>query len=164
ARKLGIERMAETCVQGRGVMVDLYAAFGTAQKFVSFDDLMRVMERDRVTVETGDMLCVHTGWAKGVLDAKGQPDVQLLHHSHAALDGNDDRLLDWIEESGISVLIADNFAVEGFQDEAPDKAERFARLPIHQRCLVDLGIHLGELWYLTELNAWLKAHGRSRFL
>ena len=40
----------------------------------------------------------------------------------------------------------------------------FARLPIHQRCLVDLGIHLGELWYLTELNAWLKAHARSRFL
>ena len=164
ARKLGIERVAETCVQGRGVMVDLHAAFGITRKFVNYDDLMRVMERDRVTVETGDMLCVHTGWAKGVLDAKGQPDEQLLHHSYAVLDGNDSRLLDWIEESGISVLIADNFAVEGFQDEAPDNAEIFPRLPIHQRCLVDLGIHLGELWYLTELNAWLKAHARSRFL
>jgi len=164
ARTLGIERMAETCVQGRGVMVDLHAEFGVARKFVNFDDLMRVMVRDRVTVEAGDMLCVHTGWAQGVLDRKGNPDHELLHESYAVLDGSDSRLLDWIERSGISVLIADNFAVEGFQAEAPDESERFPRLPIHQRCLVDLGIHLGELWYLSELNAWLKAHGRSRFL
>ncbi len=164
ARNLGIERMAETCVQGRGVMVDLHAEYGVARKLAGVEDLRRAMDRDGVAVEPGDMLCVHTGWAQGVLDRKGNPDHELLHESYAVLDGNDGRLLDWIERSGISVLIADNFAVEGFQDEAPDDSERFPRLPIHQRCLVDLGIHLGELWYLSELNAWLKAHKRSRFL
>ena len=164
ARNLGIEKMAETCVQGRGVMVDLHADFGATRKLVGCDDLMRILERDRVAVEEGDMLCVHTGWAAAVLERQGNPDEQLLHHSHAVLDGSDGRLLDWIERSGISVLIADNFAVESFQTEAPGNAERFPRLPIHQRCLVDLGIHLGELWYLTALNRWLKAHDRSRFL
>ena len=30
ARHLGIEKMAETCVQGRGVLIDLHAHFGSA--------------------------------------------------------------------------------------------------------------------------------------
>ncbi len=39
-----------------------------------------------------------------------------------------------------------------------------AALPLHQHCLFKLGIHLGELWHLSELAAWLRAHGRTRFL
>jgi hypothetical protein len=30
--------------------------------------------------------------------------------------------------------------------------------------VVELGIHLGELWQLTPLNNWLRSHKRSRFL
>ena len=39
-----------------------------------------------------------------------------------------------------------------------------AALPLHELCLFKLGIHLGELWYLSELAAHLRATGRSRFL
>jgi hypothetical protein len=35
---------------------------------------------------------------------------------------------------------------------------------VHQKCLVDLGIHLGEIWYLTPLARHLRSRGRSRFL
>ena len=63
----------------------------------------------------------------------------------AVLDGADERLLRWIDESGLSVLIADNFAVEGFQTKSAQRRERFPGLPIHRRCIVELGIHLGEL-------------------
>jgi hypothetical protein len=164
ARRLGIEKTAETCVQGRGVMIDLFSEFGALRRWVNYDDLMRIMDENKITVETGDMLCLHTGWAHGVLERNGAPDHELLHEAYAVLDGNDSRLLDWIERTGVAVIIADNFAVEGFQQQAPDKkADHFAALPIHQRCLVDLGIHLGELWYLTDLSAWLKSHQRSRF-
>lgn len=38
------------------------------------------------------------------------------------------------------------------------------RLPLHEHCLFKNGIHLGELWYLTELARWLRSQGRSRFL
>jgi kynurenine formamidase len=162
AHKLGIENMAETCVQGRGVMVDLFARFGSARKHVGYDDLMRVLDGDGVVVETGDMLCLHTGWAQAVADQDGNPDPAVLHDSYAVLDGADDRLLDWIETSGISVIAADNFAVEALQQRG--RADHFAGLPIHRRCLTELGIHLGELWLLTPLNNWLKAHRRSRFL
>jgi kynurenine formamidase len=163
ALHLGIEKMAETCVQGRGVMANLYSRFGADRKLVGYDDLMRILEVDEVVVEEGDMFCIHTGWAEAVAACGGNPDVDLLHHAYSVLDGSDERLLRWIEGSGISVIIADNFAVEAFQETSKENLARFPALPIHRRCLVELGIHLGEMWQLTPLNNWLRAHKRSRF-
>lgn len=164
ARRLGIEKMAETCVQGRGVMIDLFAHYGRDRRLVTYDDLMRVMERDSVVVETADMLCLHTGYGQAILDMAGDPDPEVLHNSHCALDGRDERLLHWIEDSGISVLVADNFAVEGFPYPEREEQDRYPGLPVHQTCLFQLGIHLGEIWYLSELADWLRTHKRSRFL
>ena len=39
-----------------------------------------------------------------------------------------------------------------------------AAMPLHEHCIFKNGIHLGELWYFTELARWLRAHGRNRFL
>ena len=65
-------------------------------------------------------------------------------------------------DSGLAVLIADNYAVEGVPSrEAPRPPG--AWLPLHEHCLFKLGIHLGEIWYLSELAAWLAAHRRTRF-
>ena len=164
ALNLGIEKMAETCVQGRGVTADLFFRYGADRKLVDYDDLMRILDEDDVVVEEGDMFCIHTGWTEAVAARKGRLDARLLHHSHSVLDGSDERLLKWIDDTGISVLIADNFAVEAFQESNKDPLARFAGLPIHRCCLVELGIHLGELWLLTPLNTWLRAHKRSRFL
>ncbi|EJB08144.1 Putative cyclase [Rhizobium leguminosarum bv. trifolii WSM597] len=164
ALRLGIENMAETCVQGRGVMVDLFARFGAEQKLVGYEDLMRVLEEDKITVESGDMLCIHTGWTRAVVEQKDNLDTQLLHGSHSVLNGADGKLLDWIDKSGIAALIADNFAVEGFQTSSGDGSRRFPALPLHRRCIVELGMNLGELWHLSPLNDWLKANKRSRFM
>ena len=46
----------------------------------------------------------------------------------------------------------------------PRLPHRGPGLPLHENCLVKLGIHLGELWYLTELAAWMRENRRSRFL
>jgi hypothetical protein len=164
AHRLGIEKMAETCVQGRGVLIDLFGHFGAARTLVDYDALRRVMDADAIAVETGDMVCLHTGYGQALIDMGGKPDPQVLHGAYAALDGRDGRLLRWIEESGLAVLIADNFAVEGFPYAERSETGRYAGLPVHQKCLADLGIHLGELWYLTELARWLRAAKRSRFL
>jgi hypothetical protein len=164
ARRLGIERMAQTCVQGRGVLVDLHAHFGKPRTLVGCDALMRVLEADKVAVETGDMLCLHTGYGQALIDMGGKPDPEVLHNAYAVLDGRDEKLLRWIEESGIAVLIADNFAVEGFPYKERSETGQYPGLPIHQTCLFQLGIHLGEIWYLTELAAWLRPRGRNRFL
>jgi hypothetical protein len=163
AERLGIESMAAHGVQGRAVMIDLRRHLGDARTKVDHATLMRVMEADGVTVEPGDMVCLHTGFADVVLSMGGQPDGARLAAACAVLDGSDPALRRWIDESGLSVLIADNYAVE-------DRPYDFhgdgcsALLPIHELCLFKLGIHLGELWHLTPLAEWLHAHGRNRFL
>ncbi|GFN27722.1 cyclase [Achromobacter denitrificans] len=163
AHRLGIEKMAETGVQGRGVMLDLHAHYGDVRTYVGYDALQRVIDADRVDIQAGDMLCLHTGFGQKLIDMGGDPDPQVLHHSCAVLDGRDERLLRWIDESGISVLIADNFAVEGYPYEKND-CPQCEGLPLHQACLFRLGIHLGELWYLTPLAQWLRRNGRSHFM
>lgn len=163
ARRLGIEKMAETGVQGRGVLVDLHAHLGNERVYVGYEQLRAIMRADGVEVERGDMLCLHTGFAQRLMDMGGDPDPHVLHHSCAVLDGRDPELLRWIDESGISVLIADNFAVEGYPYDHGD-CSHCEGLPLHQACLFRLGIHLGELWYLTPLAAWLREHKRHRFM
>lgn len=162
ARRLGIEKMAAKAVQGRGVLVDLRHHLGDGRTLVGYDTLMRVMEADGVSVEVGDLLCLHTGFADLVLGMERRPDAAVLHGACAALDGRDPALLRWIDESGIACLIADNYAVEAYP--AGPAEGRHAALPLHELCLFKLGIHLGELWYLSELAAHLRRSGRSRFL
>jgi hypothetical protein len=162
ARALGIENMAEAAVQGRAVMIDLHAHFGRQRKLVGYQELKRVCDADGVTVEPGDMVCLHTGFAELLLEMNRDPDLDRLTGSCAVLDGRDPELLRWIDEVGLSVLVADNYGVE--EIPARPGEGRHAELPLHEHCLFKLGIHLGELWYLSELAAWLRQHGRNRFL
>jgi kynurenine formamidase len=163
AKALGIENMAMAGVQGCGVMVDLFRAFGRERVRVGYDALMRCMEDQRVSVETGDFLCLRTGLSDLILAMNKKPDPKRLHNACAALDGRDEKLLQWIDDSGLVAICADNFAVEAWPT-AKATTPQFAAYPLHEHCLFKLGIHLGELWYLSELADWLHARGRSRFL
>ena len=162
ARALGVENMAAHGMQGRGVMIDLRANVGPGRVVVGYEELMRVLEQDKVVVEPGDMVCLHTGFAQALVDMNGKPDVHELERTGAVLDGRDARLLQWITDSGLAALIADNHAVERFPATARDTC--CAALPLHEHCLFKLGVHLGELWHLTPLAQWLRKHKRSRFL
>jgi kynurenine formamidase len=162
AHALGVENMAVKCVQGRGVMIDLHAHVGRARAVVGYDQLMRILEADRVEVESGDMVCLHTGFAQLLLDLKKHPDAHTVENSCAALDGRDPRLLQWVTDSGLVALIADNYAVEAHP--ATSHPGHCAALPLHEHCLFKLGVNLGEIWYLTELAQWLRSNRRYRFL
>jgi kynurenine formamidase len=165
ASRLGIERFAEHAIQGRGVLVDLHAQFGDARTLVGYEQLRRILDADGVQVEPGDMLLLHTGFAERVLEMKRKPDPAILHGACAVLDGRDPELRQWITDSGIAALCADNYAVEAYpaRDSTDAHGPRPA-LPLHEHCLFKLGIPLGELWWLGELASWLRAHGRNRFL
>ena len=162
AGNLSIAKMAETGVQGRGVLIDLERHVGRERVLVGYDQLMEICDGDGVTVEPGDMVCLYTGFADVILEMNRHPDADRLHKSCAALDGRDKKLLKWITDSELAVLIADNYAVEGFPSR-PGKGLH-AMLPLHEHCLFKLGVHLGELFYLRELALWLREHGRSHFL
>ena len=162
ARALGVENMATSCVQGRAVMIDLEAHFGRARRLVGHADLMSVLHKDNVVVEQGDFVCFRTGFADMILAMNGKPD-ESLHHVCCALDGRDDKLQQWVTDSGAVALISDNYAVESVPSRPCDH-DHCATLPLHAHCLFRLGVYLGELWYLSELADWLREHKRSRFL
>lgn len=162
ATVLGISHMAEKPIQGRAVMIDLHAHLGEDFTVVGFETIRRIMAEDGVTVEPGDFVCFHTGYAEKVLTMNGDPDPEVLHHFGAVLDGRDPELLQWITDSGLAAIAADNYAVELYPaTPAPAPA---SILPLHEHCLFKLGVHLGELWRLTPLATHLRSRGRSRFL
>ena len=165
ARRLGLEHMAAHGVQGRGVLIDLERHLGREHQPVDFATLSDIMRRDDVVVEPGDMVLLHTGFATQILEWGKQPDPVKIHDMAPYLDAHDDAILQWITDSQLSALVADNYAVEGVVIDRPaDLPVPHSLLPIHNLCLFKLGIPLGELWYLDELAMWLHEQGRSRFL
>lgn len=163
ARALGIETLATAGVQGRGMLVNLEAAYGNAGRAVTRDDLLRAMDAQAVEVRPGDFLLLYTGFDKLVLAREETGGQTPIHTMCCALDGTDEGLLRWIVDSGIVALCSDNVAVEALDlilaaDPPP------IRLPIHDLCLFRQGIFLGELWYLRELAEWLLERRRHAFL
>lgn len=164
AHKLGIENLAMAGVQGRGVLVDLYTGHENSMRSVGYDALMRDMDVQGVEVRAGDFLLLWTGYDDMLLGMNKQPDRERLQANGASLNGHDPALLRWIDDSGVVAVCADNPAVETVSFEAGccDGGKTF--LPLHELCLFKLGVHLGEMWYLSALATWLRTNGRSAFL
>ncbi|WP_035768575.1 cyclase family protein [Arthrobacter castelli] len=159
---VGIGTLAAHPVQGRAVMIDLAHHFGTHHQIIGYDQVQAVLDNDRVDVRPGDMVTIHTGYAERVRQMAGDPDAAVLHHYGAVLDGRDQALLNWITDSGIAAIAADNYAVELYPAiAAPAPA---SVLPLHEHCLFKLGVQLGELWYLSDLASHLRTAGRTAFL
>jgi hypothetical protein len=162
--RLGVDTMARAGLQGRGVIVDLCHHLGRERRLVGYDDLMRILEADSIVVEQGDLVCLYSGFGDVVVSLAGKLDTADVHPARCSeLDGRDQRLLQWIDATGLAALVSDNIGIEALPARATDK-ERRASLPLHEFCLFKLGIALGELWYLSELASWMRQHRRRYFL
>lgn len=165
AHALGIETLAMAGVQGRGVMVNLAAAYGMEGRAVTRDDLLRTMDAQGVEVRAGDFLLLYTGFDKLVMEREARGDGSMIALMGCALDGKDEALLQWIVDSGIVAICSDNVAIESVDLVlSPPTPPPAIRLPIHDLCLFRQGIFLGELWYLEKLAAWLLERKRHAFL
>jgi len=162
ANAIGIENMATAGVQGRGVMVDFERVYGRERALIGYDQLMRIMDEQKIEVLAGDFLCLYTGFADLILEMNKKPDGEVLARSCAVLNGRDERLLQWITDSNIVAICADNFAVEAYPAETGE-GEKYPGLPLHAHCLFKLGLHLGELWHFAPLAQWLRANDRNAF-
>lgn len=162
AKKLGVENFAVKGMQGRGVLVDFVKHYGHGRTLIGYKELSAILEKDNIIIEPGDMLVLRTGFAETVLEMAGEPDAETLHNAGAVLNGADQQLLDWITDSSIVCICADNYAVEAYP--ALSEGEKKSLLPLHHHCLFKLGLPLAELWYLRDLAEWLSQNGRHRFL
>ena len=83
ANALGVENMAVKCLQGRGVMIDLFAHYGRKRHAVGYDDLMRVMAADGIKVEAGDFVLLQNRLRRadpgGQQEARRAPAGDELH-------------------------------------------------------------------------------------
>ena len=160
---LGITHLAENGLQGRGVMIDLRHHLGPGRHAVGYYTLMRIIDADDIAVEPGDILCLYSGFGDILLAADQRSVVQMRPARCAELDGRDEHLLRWIEESDCAAIASDSPAVELVPAREVPNAS-CAEFPLHELCLRRLGIALGGLWYLSELARWLRAHHRRYFL
>ncbi|UOA20556.1 hypothetical protein DSM14862_03713 (plasmid) [Sulfitobacter indolifex] len=160
AERLGVETMATHGMQGRAVLVDLAKVFGTNRRVIDRDDLMHALDATGADIRPGDFMMLRTGFAERIVEMNGAPDVEALDRTGAVLDGHDLALLQWITDSGIAAICADNYAVEN--PDPPLGAT--LKLPLHHHCLFKLGLPLAELWYLADLAKALDALGRCDFL
>lgn len=159
---LGIDAFATPPIQGRGVLIDLAHHYGREGRTVGWREIESVLQSDGVSVEAGDIVCLHTGFADELLRMGGVPDAERIHTMCCALDGTDPALLSWISETRMAALVADNYAVERIVPGGNHAASAF--VPLHCHCLFKRGVPLGELWYLSELAAWLRGNRRHDFL
>lgn len=140
--KLGVDKVG--AIFARAVMIDVAAYKGVAMLGdnyeITVDDLKGAMAKQRITLQPGDAVVIHTGWGKlwakdNARFVKSCPGIGVA----AAL---------WLADQDPLLLGSDNWPVE----VAPNPDPKL-NLPVHQIALVVKGIYLLENMKLDELAA-----------
>lgn len=145
ANKLGIEH-AKTAFVGRGVLIDVLRHKGTLPPgyAITRADIEATLKAEKVEIREGDIVLVRTGFVPGYYELDTPIDKQAyMLGPHTGL-GSD--TVEWIAENRISAIAADNVTLEVFPHPEPEKT-----LSVHGSLLRDLGVYIGEIWWLEEL-------------
>src|SRR5579863_1202858 len=110
ANALGIENLSQTCVQGRGVLIDVRRVATQPHGRIGYAALMTAADAQGADVAAGDFLCLYTGYADLLLQGEAVDRTALARCP--GFDGSDPELLAWIDRSGLSAICADNPMVE----------------------------------------------------
>jgi kynurenine formamidase len=65
----------------------------------------------------------------------------------------------WIKEQQLAAIAADNLALE----RIPNEVDPAMVVPVHGNLLRDLGVYIGEIWWLEELAEHCAKDGRYEF-
>jgi kynurenine formamidase len=159
ATKLGIQNIKDGMV-GRGVLVDVVRYKGGALPDayqITLADVEGALAQQGTRVEPGDMVLVRTGVVPAFYRlATPTERTAFLIRPQAGL-GED--LVPWIKEKRIAGIAADNIALEVLPN--PNDPESVA--PLHANLLRDLGVYIGEIWWLEELAEDCARDGRHEF-
>lgn len=146
-------------LSGRGVLLDVARHLGVQRLEPGFAitaaHLDECAEAQEVVVGTGDLLLVRTGH----LGWWYELDVPDRHHFWVASPGLSVHTAQWVHDHEIAALAVDNGAVE----VEPFEEEGANYYPLHARLIRDLGVTLGELWWLDDLAHSCEDEGRWEF-
>jgi kynurenine formamidase len=143
-------------IVGRGVLLDIPRARGVewldAGQSIGPDEVEAVLEAQGVSVSSGDILAVRTGWRrKAVVEGwddwmTGNPGLSLACAS-------------WIHDHEIAAVVSDNWGVE-----VHPAGDGEGILPLHCVLIRDMGMMLGEIFDFEELARDCAADGVWEFL
>ncbi len=155
AHRGGIDKVHADFVS-RGVLLDVARWKGVeclpAGTAITTADLEGVEARQGVRVGEGDIVLVRTGQMSTVGDFV---NWRAFHGKEAGLHWE---TAAWLHVRRVAAVAADNSMVEATGQLAD------VRVPFHMLALRNLGLHLGELWYLERLAADCAADGVWDFL
>jgi kynurenine formamidase len=169
----GIEAWAAVGLAGRGVLLDVARRVDIAgdRAFTITPELLdETAAAQGVTIQTGDVLCVRTGWMSWyrTLDVDGRADLAEKSRTFVGFEipgvGPGPQVAEWCWDHGIAALAADNPTVEPMPPSF-DAAEGFTMDDmVHVKVMVELGIPLGEFFDLDALAEDCAADGVYEFL
>jgi kynurenine formamidase len=138
--KLGVENVGT--LMTRGVLIDVAAAKGVEMLSdtheITPQELQQALQREKMSVQPGDAVLIHTGWGKlwGKANARysrTRPGIGVA-------------AAEWLARLDPMLVGADNVGVEVEPNPDPQLSA-----PVHQILLVVNGIHLLENMKLDEL-------------
>lgn len=166
-RKNSIAGFAARGIAGRAVLIDveaLLAAEGAydpgTHRGVTVDEIERARSAAGLTWQAGDVMLMHTGYLRWYSQQTGQTRVALAALETPASVGlaRGPEMLEYLWDSQISAVASDNPAVEELPFDLSPEAWPFGFL--HQCLIGQLGLALGELWWLHDLAEACRRHSR----
>jgi kynurenine formamidase len=145
-------------IAGRGVLLDVARWKGVRALEPGYaitpEDLDATAAAQKVEVRRGDLLLIRTGHMSRYLDRKDWRNYDLDDSPGVSV-----HTAPWMHAREIAAIAADNYAVEVRPSQLPP-----FRSPFHICAIPNMGLTLGEIFYLEELAADCAADGRYAFL
>jgi kynurenine formamidase len=148
---LGIDLWAGG-ICGRAVLVDLADGLDLAwdaSRPVTGEEVEACARRQGVGLAAGDILLLRTGWLAGYL---GRPPERRPARIASPGLASDEATTAWLQERRFAAVAADNPGLEALPEPPAGRM-------LHDRVIPDLGLAVGELWWLEELRADCVADG-----
>ena len=158
ATKLGIENV-KTGFVGRAVLIDVLAYKGGSLPTgyaISRADIEGTLKKQKTKVQEGDVVIIRTGVVPAYYEQKTpMARLEFIMGPQAGINVD---VVDWVAEAKVAGVAADNIALEVFPNPVPEKT-----FNVHGALLKDLGVYIGEIWWLEDLAAACAEDGRYEF-
>jgi kynurenine formamidase len=157
AAKNGIDK-TKGKIAGRGVLLDVARYKGVKRLEPGYAitpaDLDGTAAAQKVEIQPGDLLIIRTGFMSTYLERGDWSGYDTDHSPGVSV-----YTAPWMHAKRIAAVASDNYAVEVRPSEIP-----VFRSPFHACAIPNMGLTLGEIFYLEDLAADCAADGRYAFL
>lgn len=163
-RRNTIEHWGARGIAGRGVLLDIAATApsgyhpGTSTA-LTVTDLERAREAAGITYRPGDILLLHTGFLTWYAEQDRATRRRMANRETLTAVGveHTPEIAAYLWDSQLSAVAGDNPALEVWPPEDTPEAWPFGFL--HHVLIGQLGLAIGELWWLADLAADCAATG-----